>query len=97
MKKATASKEPKKKKSDEYKVSVKILGVTYDATGETAVDAISKLTPKNCKGRGILVIEKGDVRKEKILMPITAYRLFNTTGLSRQIALKNISTLFSGI
>ncbi len=92
-----------KKKSNEnseirpYKATVKVMGKTYEAVGETISEAISGLKPKNCKGKSILIVERGEVRKERIFMPSVTYRLFNTIGLSKELALKNASTLFQGI
>ena len=92
--KTTKKGRPKKIKELPYKAYIKVLGKTYEASGESTADALSKLTPKNCKGRGILTVEKDGVKKERILMPMIVFRLFNTQGLSREIALKNASLLF---
>lgn len=87
----------KKEEKSNYKASVIVLGKTYTAQGETISKAIEGLKPGNCKGKSILVIENGDVRKEKILMPMTTQRLFGFSGLVREIALKNASLMFQGI
>lgn len=80
-----------------YKVFAKIIGRTYEAAGMTIDEAITNLKPGNCKGRCILTVQNGDVKKEKILMPILAFRLFNTYGISKQIALRNVTMMFQGI
>lgn len=77
-----------------YKATIKVLGTSYEAFGDTAKEAITNLKVQNLKGRSILVVEKGSVRKERILMPALAFRLFNTAGFSREVALKNVSILF---
>ena len=80
-----------------YKASVKVLGKTYSATGTTISDAIAHLdTGKNCKGRAILTLSKGEKSKDRILMPFHAMRLFNTMGMTREVNLKRVSTLFDG-
>jgi len=94
MKKATK----KAKVSDDYNVSIKVLGKTYEAKGTSVKEALEKLTIRNLKGvRGIVTVEHGDVKKDRILMPLQATRLFNSHGLMREVAIKNVSTLFQGI
>lgn len=80
-----------------YKSFVKVMGKTYEATGETISEAISKLNIKNCKGKAIIGIKVGELTKERILMPDIIFRLFNNVGLTREIALKQISSLFKGL
>lgn len=92
--KKSAPKAPQKPKITPYKATIKVMGKTYEATGPTIKDAISNLKPTNCKGKGILVVSKGDKSKEKILMPALTFRLFNTFGMSKEIALKNAGLLF---
>lgn len=80
-----------------YKASIHILGRIYSAQGVTASEAIGGLAPGNVKGKGILVIEKDGIRKERVLMPHIVFRLFSSQGLMREIALKNASILFGGL
>lgn len=86
-------------KDESYSATIKVMGKTYKATGATALEALSSfdLSKVNLKGKSILIIEKGDKRKEKVLMPTVTYRLFNSHGLTKEIALKQISILFQGI
>lgn len=93
MKKKTIS----KKKVEEYKASLKIMGRTFSATGESVNDCISKLSIGNLRGRGIITMEHNGIKKEKILQPRMAVRLFNTHGLMKEIALKNACMLFQGL
>ena len=99
MKKAKAKvvkrvKAPKKVVSDSFKATAIILGKKYTAIGETVSDALSKLEVGNCKGKCILVVQFGDQKKERVLMPFQAYRLFSKSRLMREIALKQVSMLF---
>ena len=80
-----------------YKATLSVLGRKYQAEGTTAQEAVANLKPTNVKGKGILSIEHGKDKREKILMPHIASRLFNTVGLNREVALKNISLLFAGL
>lgn len=77
-----------------YNASIKILGKVYSATGTTVFEAISNLKPGNCKGMSILTIKHGDSSKDKVITNIATFRLFNTHGISRDIALKNTSLMF---
>ena len=81
-------------KTEPYKATVRVMGKTFTSTGTSSQDAVFKLKPGNCKGKGILTIEKGKVSRERILMPDVTFRLFNTTGVSKEVALKNIGILF---
>lgn len=80
-----------------YQATLKVLGRTYKAEGETLSEVIANLKPQNVKGRGILSIEKDKKKIDKILMPHVASRLFNTVGLNREVAMKNIAIMFSGL
>lgn len=87
-----------KKKKKVYKVSFKILGKTYEQTGDNVTEALNKFEIRNVKGvRGIMIVEHNGVRKERILMPLQATRFFSSHGLGKEIAVKNLSILFQGI
>ena len=85
------------KKDMTYKVTLTMMGKKYNATGDSVADAVSKIKPNNVKAKGILTIEHGENKREKILMPHIAHRLFNSVGLNREVAMKNITILFSGV
>jgi hypothetical protein len=90
-------KKVEKKEEPIYKAAIKVLGKTYEADGATISEAIGSLKPQNCKGRGILTIQRGEVKKDRILTNVATFRLFNTLGLTREIALKQVSSLFQGL
>lgn len=77
-----------------YKVTLNILGKEYTSEGSTIPLAISKLHPGIVRGRAVLVVEKNDYRRERILQPIMLNRLFNTRGMSQEVTIKNITSLF---
>ena len=79
-----------------YTATLTVMGQKCIATGETAIGAISNLKPKNVKGKGVLSIEHEGATRERILMPHIVQRLFNSVGLNREVAMKNIQMLFSG-
>jgi len=99
--KTTKPNKPKKKPTQKseslYEASILIWGKKYQATGVTASEAISKLKPTNCNGKSILTIKHGEVVKDRVLMPRVTFRLFTLAGLSHEIVLKQVSTLFDGI
>lgn len=76
------------------KATLIVMGKKYHAEGKTAAEAIGNLNPGRVKGKSILVIQDGDVSRERVLMPAVTYRLFNSAGLTKEIALKHISTLY---
>jgi len=85
---------PKPKKA-EYKASLKLFGVWYHATGKTVIEAISNLKPAHAKTVGVLVVEKGDKRKEKVLGRPLVHQLFGLGGSQgKEIGIKNVSLMF---
>lgn len=97
MKKKSVTKKRSVEEKPVYQATVKILGKLYEASGNSISEAILGLKPKNVKGLSILTIQRGDVKKERVLMPRITSRLFNTAGLTKEVALKNASILFQGI
>ena len=83
-----------KTKEPKVKTELIVMGRKSTATGKSVIDAVGKLKPEISKGRGILTVTQGKESKERILMPNIVYRLFNSHGMTRDIALKNISLLF---
>lgn len=78
------------------KSSLKVSGRTCVAEGQTIQEAITNLKPEIAKGTGILTLEKGSVRKEKIIPHNLVMRLFgkNVSRLNQEIALKNVMLMF---
>lgn len=93
MKKIKKAKKAKVDNSS-YKATVKILGKFYKAEGGSVAEAISNLKPGNVRGLGVLTIEHGDKKVERILPPFTTNRLFNFSGTTRAIMLKNVTMRF---
>lgn len=79
----------------EYKATLKVAAQTYTSRGDSPIDAISKLSVSNVKGKGILVVENSKNRKERILTPFLLSRVFSQSKLTRQVALKNLAILFN--
>jgi len=83
-----------KPKGKDYKATVLLWGKKYEASGASVAEALSALKVPNPKGKSILTITKGDQVKERILTPVATFRLLNSHGLTREVALKNTSLLF---
>ena len=86
-----------KSESNQYSVTVTVMGKKYTSTGDTVSNAISKIKPLNCKGKCIISVTNGSNTKDRVIMPAIAYRLFSAKGLLNEIAVKQISTLFQGL
>lgn len=80
-----------------YQATLTVMGQKHQAKGDSATEAVSNLKVKNAKGKGVLSITNGKETREKIFMPHVLFRLFNTVGVNREVALKNISILFDGL
>lgn len=84
-------------KVPEYTAIANVMGKKYTATGPSISEALAGLEIRSCKGKCILTVKHGEVSKDRILMPLMAYRLFSSHGLTREVSLKNVSNLFQGI
>lgn len=78
-----------------YSARIKVLGKLYNSTGNSAREAIENLKPSIGKGMSILTISKDNRKIEKILSAPQTYRLFSSSRMMREIALKNVSMLFT--
>lgn len=83
----------KKTESKTYSVVADFSGKKHTATGSSVSDALKKIVVRNVKGRCVVTVNG----KSKILSSIQAYRLFSGHGLMREVALKQISSLFDGL
>lgn len=87
-----------KKVEDNYFASVKILGKTYTSTAPDLRTAIEFLNVgKVAKGVSILKVTHGDKSKDVILPGPQTFRLFSSSGLVREVNMKNLLMRFSGI
>lgn len=78
-----------------YTASLKVQGKVYTGTGKTVSDAILKVEPGVVKGVGILTLSNDKESAEKILSPITLSRLFNSRGVTREVAVQRTAALYS--
>lgn len=76
--------------------SIKLMGKFYMAQGKTIEEAIRNLTPKVSKGYGLLILERGDIKRTKILSSKIVMGLFGKTSrLAKEIAWKQVLKLFN--
>ena len=85
-----------KKKQAElpYTATIRVLGQSHTAQGNSTTDAITNLKVPNARGVGVLSVKKGDAHRERILTPVVVSRLFSLSPTMRQMALKNTALLF---
>lgn len=86
----------KKKVTHQIKVTLHNLGKIYESKGKTVEEAITNLNPPIAKGHGVLVLEKGDKRKERILNARIINGVFGVASpIIKSIHIKNIVNLFN--
>lgn len=88
---------PKKtttKKTVTYEAVAKVMGKSFKGKGKTVLEAIENINAGNVAGMVVLTVKKGDVSKDRVLPHVMAKRLFMTVGLTREVALKNVSLMF---
>lgn len=84
------------KKTIKIKATLKLLSRYYTAEGKTVEEVIKKLKPPVAKTLGVLTLEKGTMKKERIIQPRIVMGLWGKCGQTMQdIAMKNIIMLFS--
>lgn len=81
---------------DLYKAELVLLGKTYKATGATPTEAITNLkVDKAFRRPSVLTMRWGNETREKLISALNTARLFGGSKLGREIAIKNLTTLFS--
>lgn len=87
-------KKEKTTKAPEYEASLKVMGKIYTATGASVKEAIANIKIGTARGMGLLTVSKGKESKVRVLPSIRTTRLFNTTGMTREVELTNAASLF---
>lgn len=77
-----------------YEINVKIFGKRWQSKGVTLEEAISNLSIPNARGVSVWTVRNGDTVREKVVSNSITSRLFNSHGMMKDIALKQIKTLF---
>jgi len=76
-----------------YKLTLLCLKQKATSKGATIEEALDNLKANNFKGRGIMQVTHNGITREKIIMPVIVSKFGNSAGLTRQIIIKNLSTL----
>jgi hypothetical protein len=83
-------------KQNIIKLTLHNLGRVYESKGTTVEEAITNLKLPIAKGGGVLVLEKEDRKKERILNARVINNIFGeSSSTTKNIAVKNIITLFN--
>ena len=74
------------------KSSLKVMGKTCTAEGSTIQEAITNLKPEVARGTGVLTLEKGNIKKERIVNNRIINGVFGkfVSNVNRQIFLKHL-------
>ena len=73
------------------------MGKTYEAEGDTVTEALNKIQLRAVAGKSILVISNKNNKIERVLPHPIARRAFTTIGMTREVAIKNLSLLFNNL
>ncbi len=99
-KKISKKKDPTKLgvKKSPYNISVKVFGKVYQSSGDSVIDALKKLEVKGKVGGMVIVqLDKEGVHREKVLNGNHLWRLLNGSSLFKEIAEKQLKTMFGEI
>lgn len=81
-----------------YQASIKIFGVNYSSAGFTPKECIENLkVGMKVGGICILKMEHGDKKREKMLNAQTLMRLFSSSRIMKEMAVKNVNLLFQDL
>lgn len=84
----------KRKVTQTYTATIKVLDVYYKSAGESKDEAITNLKVPKGLGTSILTVSNGTKSQEKILGGIQTSRLFSASPNVRMYALKNTCARF---
>jgi hypothetical protein len=77
------------------KSSLKIVGQWFYGEGKTITEAITSIKPAVKKGIAVLTLEKGTVKKERVLPPHLTLGLFSEISpTQKEVAFKQVNELF---
>lgn len=80
----------------DYRATLVVFGRKFVGVGDSVREAIAAIEPGNVRGKGVLVVERGDAKQERILPPAIVFRTFGPAkGLTREISLKQIAQRFA--
>lgn len=77
------------------KATLTVLGKKYTSEGKTVDETLRGLKPGNVALKGVLLIEDGEKKRERIIGHVMLKRMFTLSPTIRDTALKQVSLLFS--
>lgn len=96
--KKTIKKEPTTKKPVNYEASIKVFGKVYKSKGASVKEVLENLKVEGkVGGICVLTISNSDKKRDRIMNTEQLFRLFSSSRLMREIALKNVTLLFDNI
>lgn len=94
MKKTTT----KKPIASTYEASIKVFGKVYKSKGSSVKEVLENLKVEGkAGGTCVLTVSNGDKKRDRIMNGVQLFRLFSSSRLMREIALKNVTLLFDNI
>ena len=88
----------KQANAPQYTANAIVMGKKYQGKGATVSESLDNLTGMgNIKGKLILTITHDERKRERVIMPNMAFRLFSASKIMHDIALKQVSSLFSDV
>lgn len=81
-----------------YTASIKIFGRVYSSSGATLKECIENLkVGTKTGGVCVMTVTHGEIKKEKILNTGQLFRLFTSSRIMHEVAIKNVLNLFGDI
>lgn len=80
----------------DYRATLVIYGKRFEGIGDSIQGAIAAIEPGNVRGKGVLIVEHGEQKQERVFPPTILFRVFGPArGISREIALKQAAQRFA--
>ena len=77
------------------KLSLKVLGGVHTSSGKNIEEAIVKLNPPIVKGKGILTVDNGDRKADKVIHSSIMAKLFGPNQKLKEMFIKKYAMMFS--
>lgn len=82
---------------NEYTASIKIFGTVFTSTGLTLKEAVENLKVGKVGGVCVMIVTHGEAKREKILNGGQLFKLFSTSRVMHEVALKGVLNMFGDI
>lgn len=93
---STTKKVTKKVAEPAYTVTLSMFGRKHTSQGATVTEALNNLQAQGlAKSKVILSVSDGKVTKDRVLMPFLVNKLLTLSPSMKQVAVKQISSLFN--